>query len=136
MRLRLYAQRLGFHSLVKSVSRAHRGLAWALKSEALGLAVITELPVIVVNVQRGGPSTGLPTKTEQSDLLQTMFGRNGDCPMVVIAPKSPGDCFDTAIEAVRIALRHMLPVVILSDGYLANGAEPWQIPDHTSVRQD
>ncbi len=108
------------------------GPGLALKSEALGLAVITELPMIVVNVQRGGPSTGLPTKTEQSDLLQAMYGRNGDCPIVVLAPKSPADCFDIAIEAVRIAFRHMLPVVILSDGYLANGAEPWPIPDPTS----
>ena len=108
------------------------GPGLALKAEAIGLAVITELPLIVVNVQRGGPSTGLPTKTEQSDLLQGIFGRNGDCPLVVLAPKSPGDCFDTAIEAVRIAFRHMIPVLILSDGYLANGAEPWQIPDHNS----
>jgi len=108
------------------------GPGLALKSEAMGLAVMTELPLIVINVQRGGPSTGLPTKTEQSDLLQTLYGRNGDCPVVVLAPKSPADCFDTAIEAVRIALRHMIPVVILSDGYLANGAEPWQIPDAQS----
>jgi 2-oxoglutarate ferredoxin oxidoreductase subunit alpha len=108
------------------------GPGLALKSEALGLAVMTELPMIIVNVQRGGPSTGLPTKTEQSDLLQAMYGRNGDCPAVVLAPRSPGDCFDIAIEAVRIAFRHMIPVIILSDGYLANGAEPWRIPDHTS----
>jgi len=108
------------------------GPGLALKSEALGLAVITELPLVVVNVQRGGPSTGLPTKTEQSDLLQAMFGRNGDCPLVVLAPKSPADCFDIAIEAVRIAFRYMIPVIIMSDGYLANGAEPWRIPDHRS----
>ena len=105
------------------------GPGLALKSEALGLAVMTELPLIVVNVQRGGPSTGLPTKTEQSDLLQALFGRNGDCPLVVLAPQSPADCFDIAIEAARIAMKHMTPVIILSDGYLANGAEPWRIPD-------
>ncbi|MCX5661222.1 MAG: 2-oxoacid:acceptor oxidoreductase subunit alpha [Planctomycetota bacterium] len=105
------------------------GPGLALKSEALGLAVMTELPLIVVNVQRGGPSTGLPTKTEQSDLLQAMFGRNGDCPLVIIAPHGPADCFDAAIEAVRIAFRHMVPVIIMSDGYIANGAEPWRIPD-------
>jgi 2-oxoglutarate ferredoxin oxidoreductase subunit alpha len=104
------------------------GPGLALKSEALGLAVMTELPLIIVNVQRGGPSTGLPTKTEQSDLLQAMYGRNGDCPCVIIAPQSPGDCFDASIEAVRIAFRHMVPVVILSDGYIANGAEPWRVP--------
>ncbi len=108
------------------------GPGLALKAEAVGLAVMTELPLIIVNVQRGGPSTGLPTKTEQSDLLQTIFGRNGDCPLVVLAPKSPADCFDTAIEAMRIALRHMVPVIILSDGYIANGAEPWRIPDPQS----
>ncbi len=104
------------------------GPGLALKSEALGLAVMTELPLVVVNVQRGGPSTGLPTKTEQSDLLQAMFGRNGDCPLVVVAPQSPADCFEMAIEATRIALQHMIPVVILSDGYIANGAEPWRVP--------
>ena len=100
----------------------------ALKSEAIGLAVMTELPLVVVDVQRGGPSTGLPTKTEQSDLLQAAFGRNGDCPVVILAPQSPGDCFDIAIEATRIALKHMVPVLILTDGYLANGSEPWRIP--------
>jgi 2-oxoglutarate ferredoxin oxidoreductase subunit alpha len=99
-----------------------------LKSEAIGLAVMTELPLVVVDVQRGGPSTGLPTKTEQADLLQAMFGRNGECPAAIVAPASPGDCFDTAIEAVRIATRFMCPVFILSDGYIANGAEPWRIP--------
>ncbi len=108
------------------------GPGLALKSEALGLAVMTELPMVVVNVQRGGPSTGLPTKAEQSDLLQAMFGRNGDCPAVVLAPRSPADCFDIAIEATRIALQYMIPVLILSDGYLANGAEPWLIPDAQS----
>ncbi|SFT45875.1 2-oxoglutarate ferredoxin oxidoreductase subunit alpha [Geodermatophilus amargosae] len=100
----------------------------SLKSEALGLAVMTELPLVVVDVQRGGPSTGLPTKTEQSDLLQAMFGRNGEAPLPVIAPRSPGDCFDAALEAARIALKYRTPVMLLSDGYLANGAEPWPVP--------
>ncbi|HYH64730.1 MAG TPA: 2-oxoacid:acceptor oxidoreductase subunit alpha [Urbifossiella sp.] len=100
-----------------------------LKSEAIGLAVMTELPLVIVNVQRGGPSTGLPTKTEQADLLQAMFGRNGECPAAIIAPQSPGDCFDIAYEAVRIATRFMCPVFLLSDGYLANGSEPWKLPD-------
>ncbi len=100
----------------------------ALKAEAIGLAAITELPLVVINIQRGGPSTGLPTKTEQSDLLQAMYGRNGDCPLPIIAACTPSDCFDTAIEAVRIALRHMTPVMMLTDGYLANGSEPWKIP--------
>jgi 2-oxoglutarate ferredoxin oxidoreductase subunit alpha len=99
-----------------------------LKSEAINLAVMTELPVVVVDVQRGGPSTGLPTKTEQSDLLQAMFGRNGDSPVAIVAPQSPVDCFDMAFEAVRIATRFMCPVFYLSDGYLANGSEPWRIP--------
>jgi 2-oxoglutarate ferredoxin oxidoreductase subunit alpha len=101
----------------------------SLKSEAIGLAVMLELPLIVVDVQRGGPSTGLPTKTEQSDLLQAMFGRNGEAPLPVIAPRSPGDCFDAALEAARIALTYRTPVILLSDGYLANGAEPWAVPD-------
>jgi 2-oxoglutarate ferredoxin oxidoreductase subunit alpha len=100
----------------------------SLKSEAIGLAVMTELPLVIVDVQRGGPSTGLPTKTEQSDLLQAMFGRNGEAPVPVIAPRSPGDCFDAAIEAARIAITYRTPVILLSDGYLANGAEPWAIP--------
>jgi 2-oxoglutarate ferredoxin oxidoreductase subunit alpha len=99
-----------------------------LKAEAVGLAVMTELPLVIVDVQRGGPSTGLPTKTEQADLLQVMFGRNGESPAAVIAPQSPGDCFDIAMEAVRIATRFMCPVYLLSDGYLANGSEPWAIP--------
>jgi 2-oxoglutarate ferredoxin oxidoreductase subunit alpha len=99
-----------------------------LKSEGIGLAVMTELPLIIVDVQRGGPSTGLPTKTEQADLLQAMFGRNGECPVAIIAPQSPTDCFDVAYEAVRIATRFMCPVFLLSDGYLANGSEPWAIP--------
>ncbi|MCV2490454.1 2-oxoacid:acceptor oxidoreductase subunit alpha [Geodermatophilus sp. YIM 151500] len=105
----------------------------SLKSETIGLAVMTELPLVVVDVQRGGPSTGLPTKTEQSDLLQAMFGRNGEAPLPVIAPRSPGDCFDAALEAARIALTYRTPVVLLSDGYLANGAEPWAIPDVDSL---
>jgi 2-oxoglutarate ferredoxin oxidoreductase subunit alpha len=100
----------------------------ALKSEAIGLAVMLELPLVIVDVQRGGPSTGLPTKTEQSDLLQAMFGRNGEAPVPVVAPRSPGDCFDAALEAARIALTYRTPVFLLSDGYLANGAEPWRIP--------
>jgi 2-oxoglutarate ferredoxin oxidoreductase subunit alpha len=100
----------------------------ALKAETIGLAVMTELPLVIVDVQRGGPSTGLPTKTEQSDLLQAMFGRNGEAPVPVIAPRSPGDCFDAALEATRIALTYRTPVILLSDGYLANGAEPWAIP--------
>jgi len=100
----------------------------ALKGEAIGLAVMTELPLVVVNVQRGGPSTGLPTKTEQSDLLQAMFGRNGEAPVPIVAPASPGDCFAAAVEAARIAVTYRTPVMLLSDGYLANGSEPWAIP--------
>ena len=105
----------------------------ALKGEALGLAVMLELPLVVVNVQRAGPSTGMPTKTEQADLLQAMFGRHGECPMIVLAPRSPADCFDMAIEAVRLATRHMCPVLYLSDGYIANGAEPWKVPDQSTI---
>jgi 2-oxoglutarate/2-oxoacid ferredoxin oxidoreductase subunit alpha len=101
----------------------------ALKSESIGLAVMTELPLLVVDVQRGGPSTGLPTKTEQADLLQAMFGRNGEAPVPIVAPRSPGDCFQTALEAVRIAITYRTPVMLLSDGYLANGSEPWRIPE-------
>jgi len=100
----------------------------ALKAETIGLAVMTELPLVIVDVQRGGPSTGLPTKTEQSDLLQALYGRNGEAPVPVVAPRSPGDCFDAAIEACRIALTYRTPVFLLSDGYLANGAEPWSVP--------
>jgi 2-oxoglutarate ferredoxin oxidoreductase subunit alpha len=100
----------------------------ALKQEAIGLAVMTELPLVIVNVQRGGPSTGLPTKTEQADLFQAVWGRNGECPAIVIAPSTPSDCFDMAIEAVRLAFKYMVPVFYLSDGYLANGAEPWRVP--------
>src|ERR671938_140154 len=100
----------------------------ALKQEAIGLAVMTELPLVIINVQRGGPSTGLPTKTEQADLFQAVWGRNGECPAIVLAPATPADCFHMAIEAVRIAFKYMTPVFYLSDGYLANGAEPWAIP--------
>lgn len=101
----------------------------ALKSEAIGLGVMMELPLLVIDVQRGGPSTGLPTKTEQSDLLQALYGRNGESPVAVLAPKSPSDCFDIAVEASRIALTYRTPVIILSDGAIANGSEPWRIPD-------
>lgn len=104
------------------------GPGFALKQEMLNLAVMTELPLVVVDVQRAGPSTGMPTKTEQTDLLQALFGRNGESPLPVLAPRSPADCFDVAIEAARIALTHRTPVVVLSDGYLSNGAEPWAIP--------
>ena len=100
----------------------------ALKQEAIGLAVMTELPLVIINVQRGGPSTGLPTKTEQADLFQAVWGRNGECPAIVIAPATPADCFNMAIEAVRLAFKYMVPVFYLSDGYLANGAEPWAVP--------
>ncbi len=112
------------------------GPGLSLKSEALGLAVMTELPLVVVNVQRGGPSTGLPTKTEQSDLVQALYGRNGECPAVVLAASSPSDCFHYAFEAGRIALEHMTPVVLLTDGFIANGSEPWLIPsmsDYPSI---
>ena len=105
----------------------------SLKSEALALAIMTELPLVVIDVQRGGPSTGLPTKTEQSDLLQAMFGRNGEAPLPVVAPRSPGDCFDAAIEATRIALTYRTPVILLSDGYLANGSEPWAVPNSADL---
>lgn len=101
----------------------------SLKSETIGLAVSLELPLLIIDVQRGGPSTGLPTKTEQADLLQTMYGRNGESPLPIIAPKSPGDCFDAVIEAVGMALTYRTPVILLSDGYLANGSEPWAVPD-------
>jgi 2-oxoglutarate/2-oxoacid ferredoxin oxidoreductase subunit alpha len=107
---------------------ATSGPGMALKTEALGLAVMTELPIVVCNIQRGGPSTGLPTKTEQADLLQALFGRNSEAPVPVLAAATPGDCFWTALEASRIALKYMVPVIVLSDGYLANGAEPWRIP--------
>jgi 2-oxoglutarate ferredoxin oxidoreductase subunit alpha len=105
----------------------------ALKSEGMNLAVALELPMVIVNVQRGGPSTGLPTKVEQSDLLQAMYGRNGESPIAIIAPDSPADCFDTAIEACRLAVRSMSPVMILSDGFLANSSEPWMIPNADDI---
>lgn len=105
----------------------------ALKQEAIGLAVMTELPLVIVNVQRGGPSTGLPTKTEQADLFQAVWGRNGECPAIVVAPATPADCFHMAIEAVRLAFKYMSPVFYLSDGYLANGAEPWALPEIDSL---
>ena len=104
----------------------------ALKGEAMGLAIMTELPLVIVNSQRGGPSTGLPTKTEQSDLYQAVYGRNGDAPMPVIAARSPGDAFEVAIEACRIAVEYMTPVMLLTDGYIANAAEPWKVPDPAS----
>ncbi len=100
----------------------------ALKAEAMGLAVMLEIPLLIVNIQRGGPSTGLPTKTEQSDLLQAYYGRNGECPMPIVSASTPSDCFEAVYEAVRIAVQHMTPVMLLSDGYIANGAEPWKFP--------
>jgi len=109
------------------------GPGLALKSEFIGLAVMTELPIVIIDVQRGGPSTGLPTKTEQADLLQVMFGRNSECPVAVVAPATPSDCFSMAIEAFRIAIKYMTPVVYLSDGYLGNGSEPWEIPSIESL---
>jgi 2-oxoglutarate ferredoxin oxidoreductase subunit alpha len=105
----------------------------SLKSEALGLAVMTELPLLVIDVQRGGPSTGLPTKTEQADLLQALYGRNGESPVAVLAPRSPSDCFETALEAARIAVSYHTPVIVLSDGSIANGSEPWRIPDISTL---
>ena len=116
-----YAGKLGITS--------SSGPGIALKTEAIGLAVATELPLVVINSQRAGPSTGMPTKTEQSDLYQAVYGRNADTPVPVVAARSPSDCFDTAIEAVRIALRHMTPVLLLTDGYIANASELWAIPD-------
>ncbi|MEO5782241.1 MAG: 2-oxoacid:acceptor oxidoreductase subunit alpha, partial [Ginsengibacter sp.] len=104
------------------------GPGMALKAEAMGLAVMLEIPLIICNIQRGGPSTGLPTKTEQSDLLQAYYGRNGECPMPIVSASTPSDCFDAVYEAVRIAVQHMTPVIFLSDGYIANGAEPWRFP--------
>ncbi len=109
------------------------GPGMALKSEAMGLAVMLEIPLVIIDVQRGGPSTGLPTKTEQSDLLQAYYGRNGECPMPVIAACTPSDCFYAAFEAIRIAVQHMTPVILLSDGYIANGAEPWKFPQSVDL---
>ena len=116
-----------FAGLLGITSSSGPGIA--LKTEAMGLAISTELPLIIVNSQRGGPSTGLPTKTEQSDLYQAIYGRNGDAPLPVLSAASPGDCFETAIEAIRIATKYMTPVMLLTDGYIANAAEPWKIPD-------
>src|SRR5205085_8591824 len=104
------------------------GPGMALKAEAMGLAVMLEIPLLICNIQRGGPSTGLPTKTEQSDLLQSYYGRNGECPMPIVSASTPSDCFSAVYEAVRIAVQHMTPVIFLSDGYIANGAEPWRFP--------
>ncbi|MBC7721142.1 MAG: 2-oxoacid:acceptor oxidoreductase subunit alpha [Pedobacter sp.] len=109
------------------------GPGMALKTEAMGLAVMLEIPLLIINIQRGGPSTGLPTKTEQSDLMQAYYGRNGECPMPIIASSTPSDCFDVAYEAVRIAVQHMTPVILLSDGYIANGAEPWHFPQSADL---
>lgn len=109
------------------------GPGMALKAEAMGLAVMLEIPLVICNIQRGGPSTGLPTKTEQSDLMQAYYGRNGECPMPVIAAATPSDCFDSVYEAVRIAVQHMTPVIFLSDGYIANGAEPWRFPKSSEL---
>ncbi|MBS1666435.1 MAG: 2-oxoacid:acceptor oxidoreductase subunit alpha [Bacteroidetes bacterium] len=109
------------------------GPGMALKGEAMGLAVMLEIPLVICNIQRGGPSTGLPTKTEQSDLMQAYYGRNGECPMPIIATATPSDCFDATYEAVRIAVQHMTPVILLSDGYIANGAEPWRFPESSQL---
>jgi 2-oxoglutarate ferredoxin oxidoreductase subunit alpha len=112
---------------------ATSGPGMALKGEGLGLAIMTELPLIIFDIQRAGPSTGMPTKTEQSDLFQAVWGRNADSPLVVLAPATPGECFQMAIDAVRIALKYMTPVIVLSDGFIANGAEPWRIPEFSSL---
>ena len=111
------------------------GPGMALKAEAMGLAVMLEIPLLIINVQRGGPSTGLPTKTEQSDLLQAYYGRNGECPMPVISASTPSDCFAAVYEAVRISVQHMTPVIFLSDGYIANGAEPWKFPTAAELQE-
>ena len=100
----------------------------ALKAEAMGLAMMLEIPLLICNIQRGGPSTGLPTKTEQSDLMQAYYGRNGECPIPIVSASTPSDCFAAAYEAVRISVQHMTPVILLSDGYIANGSEPWKFP--------
>jgi 2-oxoglutarate ferredoxin oxidoreductase subunit alpha len=112
---------------------ATSGPGLALKSEGIALAVMAELPLVIFDIQRGGPSTGLPTKTEQADLMQALYGRNSECPVVVLSPATPGDCFFVAYEAVRLAVKYMVPVIVLSDGYLANGAEPWLIPDPATL---
>ncbi len=113
---------------------ATSGPGMALKAEAIGLAVMLEIPLLIINIQRGGPSTGLPTKTEQSDLMQAYHGRNGECPMPIIASSTPSDCFDVAYEAARISVQHMTPVVLLSDGFIANGAEPWKFPNAADLQ--
>src|SRR5437763_5476628 len=105
----------------------------ACKTEALGLAVAVEIPLVICDIQRGGPSTDLPTKTEQADLLQALFGRNSEAPVPIVAASTPSDCFWAALEASRIAIKYMVPVIVLSDGYLANGAEPWRIPDADAI---
>jgi 2-oxoglutarate ferredoxin oxidoreductase subunit alpha len=110
------------------------GPGLALKAEAMGLAMMLEIPLVICDVQRGGPSTGLPTKTEQSDLLQAYYGRNGECPMPVVSACTPSDCFESVYEAVRIAVQHMTPVIFLSDGYIANGAEPWKFPQGKDLK--
>ncbi|MCH8330157.1 MAG: 2-oxoacid:acceptor oxidoreductase subunit alpha, partial [Bacteroidetes bacterium] len=109
------------------------GPGMALKAEAMGLAMILEIPLVILNIQRGGPSTGLPTKTEQADLLQALYGRNGECPIPVISACSPTDAFETAFEACRIAIQHMTPIILLSDGFIANGAEPWKFPKEADL---
>jgi 2-oxoglutarate ferredoxin oxidoreductase subunit alpha len=109
------------------------GPGMALKTEAMGLAMMLELPLVIINIQRGGPSTGLPTKTEQSDLMQAYYGRNGEAPIPILAAATPSDCFFMAYEAIRIALQHMTPVILLSDGYIANGAEPWKFPNASDI---
>lgn len=110
------------------------GPGMALKAEAMGLAVMLEIPLLIIDIQRGGPSTGLPTKTEQSDLMQAYYGRNGECPMPIVSACTPSDCFDAVYEAVRIAVQHMTPVIFLSDGYIANGAEPWKFPQSAELK--
>ncbi|MEO6831852.1 MAG: 2-oxoacid:acceptor oxidoreductase subunit alpha, partial [Chitinophagaceae bacterium] len=110
------------------------GPGMALKTEAMGLAVMLEIPLVIVDVQRGGPSTGLPTKTEQSDLMQAYYGRNGECPMPIVSASTPSDCFEAAYEAIRIAVQYMTPVILLSDGYIANGAEPWKFPQSEELK--
>jgi 2-oxoglutarate ferredoxin oxidoreductase subunit alpha len=112
---------------------ATSGPGLALKMEALGLGMMVELPMVIIDVQRGGPSTGLPTKPEQADLLQAMFGRHGEAPLPIISASSTGDCFDVAVEACRIALKHMVPVIMLTDGYLANASEPWKLPTEDEI---
>ncbi|MEW6470295.1 MAG: 2-oxoacid:acceptor oxidoreductase subunit alpha [Bacteroidota bacterium] len=114
---------------------ASSGPGIALKGEAIGLAVMLELPLVIINVQRGGPSTGLPTKTEQADLMQAMYGRNGECPVAIVAAQSPSDCFYSAFEACRIAVEHMIPTFLLTDGYIANGSEPWRFPKSADLKE-